>query len=207
MIDIEGKRRNAVITDEVRTNCYDLFKAGFDYNKIASITGVGSSTIRYMVRAVDLVRNRDFKTIRETSNFINNATLLKWACKANRVDEKEFFESLVNYNQPQEQPEEKPVEKTDKKEAEKEPACYTDIEDAIHVATKLMTADIVKAIEAQTDSLLKKMEQIATIIQSCSKNEIEKANANADIAVQEQKRAYEALQSIRTNTKNLRIIK
>ena len=185
------------LTDEQRDNIVLLRDKGFDINGIASVMSIGPSTVRYNLRAFDRVKAMDYDAIREDNSLMANVGAIQWACRNCGIDENKFLERLVN-GEPKEQ--EEPKEPETKEESHISTTA-SDIEDAIHVATKLMTADITSAIELQTEMIVKKLDQIAVIIQSCSKDEVEKTNCNADVVLQEVKKLAESVSFIRNQAK------
>lgn len=195
-----AKRSKVTVTDRHRNNVLDLYKGKFDYKKISEIVGIGESTVRYIIRAYECVKTENFDEIKSTSSLLKNESQLRWACAVNNVDADNFIERLIN-GVPKEDDE------PEEKGKEKEKATANDIEDAIHVATKLMTVEIQKTMQEQAEVLAKKLDQIATIVQSCCKNQMDKNNANADIAMKEYQKMNESLSWIRSQTKNLRYVK
>lgn len=195
---MDEKKRPFRLSDEQRHNAVILRDRGFDIDGIASILGVGYSTVRYTLRVYDYVKANELEKIKSDRALMKNVGSIEWACRECGIDSNKFLERLVNGEQESEQP---------KKEDKSSEASASDIEDAIHVATKLMTADIQKTIQEQGEILARKLDQIATIIQSCCKNQVDKNNANADIAVKEYQKMNESLSWIRSQTKNLRYVK
>ena len=196
MID-ETRRKKVTITDKHRNDVLELFKNKFSYGRIAEITGIGDSTVRYIIRAYECVRDGKLDEIRATSNILNNVSQLKWACVANGIDPDGFIRSLANQRS---KPDVVP-------EKDNTAACLADIEASIDVSTRLMTMEINKTLDTNFQTLFKKLDQLAVIIQSCAKNQLDKNNANADIAMKEFQKANETLNWIRSQTKNLRYVK
>ena len=169
-----------------REAVYKLVIKGISTADISDFTGVSESQIRKMRLVITRCTNKDLEGLRAMRD--NGASgIVTWGC--------EKFGLVLD----------KPAE--EKKADTKPPATQTDIEDAIHVATRLMTAEITKVMMEQTELIVRKLEQIATIIQSCTKSIEDKANANADIAYKEFQSQSEALSCIKANTKNLRIVR
>ena len=195
---MEEKKRPFRLSDEQRHNAVILRDRGFDIDVIASILGIGNSTVRYTLRVYDYVKANEFQKIKSDTSLMRNVGSIELACRECGIDSNKFLERLVNGKHESEEP---------KKEQESNDTSASDIEDAIHVATKLMTADIQKTIQEQGEILARKLDQIATIIQSCCKNQMDKNNANADIAVKEYQKMNESLSWIRSQTKNLRYVK
>lgn len=169
-----------------REAVYKLVIKGISTADISDITGVSESHIRKMRMVITRCTNKDLEGLRAMRD--NGASgIVTWGC--------EKFGLVLD----------KPAE--EKKADTKPPATPTDIDDAIHVATRLLTAEVTKAMQEQTELVVKKLEQIATIIQSCAKSIEDKTNANADIALQELQKQTEAISCVKANTKNLRIVR
>ncbi len=199
---MEEKKRPFRLSDEQRHNAVILRDRGFDNDGIASILGVGNTTVRYTLRVYDYVKAKEFEKIKSDSALMKNVGSIEWACRENGIDSNEFLGQLVN-GQHQEQKEEyKKSEESKNKNAD-----LSDIEASIDVSTRLMTMEINKTLDTNFQTLFKKLDQLAVIIQSCAKNQLDKNNANADIAMKEFQKANETLNWIRSQTKNLRYVK
>lgn len=183
-----------IITNEERNNAVLLSEKGLSTKEIASILNLGSNTVMYILRANERVGKLDYEGVRNDSGLMQNNAVIKWACEINGVNYDSFIETVVNGEKKQE-PEEP------KKEQAKPDACITDLEDAIHVASRLITDKVTEQIHTEAEMLARKLDQIATIIQSVCREATMKQNANADIALQEAKKQTEVLSWIRSNTK------
>ena len=186
------------LDDSQRDNVMLLANKGLGYKEISSILSIGETTCLYIIRAYKRVKERDFAAVKRDNGLMKNLGVIKWACRANGVDEKEFLEILVNGEK--EPPKEEPPE-------EKPEAKVSDLEDAIHVASRLIIEQINRQHHEDMEMLMKKLDQIAVIIQSCTKSVSDKANANADVAYKELKAQSESLCAIRSNTKGMRYVK
>lgn len=188
------------LNDSQRDNVILLANKGIATKEIASILEIGETTIIYIIRAYKRVGERDFAAIKKDSGMMKNLGVIKWACRAHKVDENEFLETLVNGEKKVEPPkEEQPKEKPE--------TSVSDLEDAIHVASRLIIEQVNRQHNEDMEMLGKKLDQIAVIIQSSVKAAMDKSNANADVAYKELQAQSENLSAIRSNTKNLRFVR
>lgn len=188
------------LDDSQRDNVILLANKGIATKEIASVLAIGETTIIYIIRAYKRVGERDFAAIKKDSGLMKNLGVIRWACRAHKVDENEFLETLVNGEKKPEPPkEEQPKEKPE--------TSVSDLEDAIHVASRLIIEQVNRQHHEDMEMLAKKLDQIAVIIQSSVKAAMDKNNANADIAFKELQAQSENLSAIRSNTKNLRFVR
>ena len=100
------------LDDSQRDNVILLANKGIATKEIASILAIGETTIIYIIRAYKRVGERDFAAIKKDSGLMKNLGVFRWACRAHKVDENEFLETLVNGEKKPEPPkEEQPKEK------------------------------------------------------------------------------------------------
>lgn len=174
------------LDNSARDSVILLVGKGLTWDEIEAITGLSRPTISRIIKADKFAKTGNRDELRKMLTKGTRSHAL-WACEKYGInlDEK---------------PKEAPVEK-------KAPPTECDIEDAIHVSTRLMTDKICEAIRLQGEAICKKLDQLATVIQSCSKGEVEKANANADIAYQEMQKQTEKLVWIQSAVKGMKVVK
>lgn len=171
-----------LMTDEERDNVLLLLDKGLSPAQVGSILSRSASVVRQIQRVYEAVKAGDIEGAKKRAMTSNNTALFFWACRKHGVDPS-----------PPKEPERPAPDEPDTAHRGNDPTTLNDLEDAIHVASK--------KDDARMDDLLKKLDQLATIIQSCAADVRNAINANADIQMAELKRQSDLLGGIKMNTK------
>lgn len=143
--------------------------------------GRSATIVRHIKRINEAVKAGDVHGAWASAMTTKNEALFEWACRRHGV----------NPNRPQlsPDPEEKPTEQTP-------PPMFDSgaVLDAILAQTNKM--------DLRMEDLMKKLDQLAVIIQSCAAGMKDTINTNADIINREQLKHTETLNGIKSNTKS-----
>lgn len=151
--------------ESVKNTVIELLEHGIQPKTVCNITKLSRSQVGFIKRAWKCGKEADIEGLRKLYHKQNQKCNVRFVCQKYGIDlsliekqpEPEKEEELVL----PESEETTPIRPLDRTES----ATLQDIEDAIHVAQKKMDLNMDKRF----DELLKKMDQIATIIQSCCK--------------------------------------
>lgn len=177
----EQTRRTPVMTDKERDHILKLLETGLEPNEIGEMFERSGSIVRQIKRVYEAVKAGDVEGARASAMTSKNVSLFEWACRRNGID-------------PNQKPETSPQEP---QPPDKKPALEGDAEllfDAILAHTNKM--------ELRMEDLMKKLDQLAVIIQSCAAGTKDAINRNADIINREQVKHTETLNGIKVNTKS-----
>lgn len=174
--------RYKTLDNSARDSILLLLEKGLSPKEVESITGVSKASISRTVQAANFAKAGDREGLKKMLS-AQARPFVVWACEKYGIKLDEEGKS------------------------KKSPPTECDLEDAIHVSTRLMTDKICEAIHLEGEAICKKLDQIATIIQSCCQGATEKANANADIAYQEMQKQTEKLAWIQSAIKSMKVVK
>lgn len=128
------------------------------------LTRQSRSLVGFVVRSAKLAQEGDIQGLRKLYHEQNQKCNVRWACDKYGIDI-----SLIEEPEPEKEEEPilpEPDEATPIRRLERtESATLQDIEDAIHVAQKKMDLNM----DARFTELIKKLDKLSTIIQSCCK--------------------------------------
>lgn len=174
--------KTTLMTDEERDNVILLLDKDLPAAQVGTIIGRSASVIRQIKRVYDAAKAGDLKEARKQAMTSNNEALFAWACDRNHVSP---------------EPEEPKPQPAPPPRQDNASATLDDVENAIHVAAMKLADGIIPHLEA----LEKKLDQLATVIQSCAVDERKTVDANTDILAAELKRQSDFLGAIKMNTK------
>lgn len=172
------------VKDETRAAIIKLREKGFPSTEIAEMLCVGESTVFITVAVYTAAQNSDLEALaRQVKNKQTRA--VKWACAVIGID----FARVENYGK---EPTPAQVEVVTPA-PDKDSATLDDVEAAVQVAARLI-------VDCMAE-LGNKLDQLATIMQSCSANNQKHIDTNADIVAQELRKQTDVLGGIKMNTK------
>lgn len=152
------------VDTRVKDTIAELHEHGITPKKIAELTRQSRSLVGFVVRSAKLAKKGDIEGLRKLYHEQNQKCNVRWACDKYGID-------LAPIEEPEPEKEEEPI-LPDPDEAtpiipfdRTESATLQDIEDAIHVAQKKMDLNM----DARFTELMKKLDKLSVIIQSCCK--------------------------------------
>lgn len=172
----EDSRQVSRMTDKERDHIIKLLSNGIEAAEVGEILQRAPSTVRLIKRTYDAVKAGDIETARRTSS--SYISVFEWACKRNGVDPNQKPEPSAPGPGP----------------SQKVPEDREAILDAILALTN--------KTDLRQEDLMKKLDQMAVIIQSCAAGMKDTINTNADIIHREQMKHSETLNGIKVNTKS-----
>lgn len=159
-----------------------------DLLKIADIFGVSKKTVQNLSAACKCAEAKEYGPLIRTY-FRMSKPVQDWILSRFSLDLEEMKREVTKA----EAGPAKPVEtKTDTS-----PACLSDIEDAIHVAS----AKLCDRLDLRMAEIVKAIGQRSTVIQSMTNGQIKQDNINTDLLLQEIKKQTELLQGVKSNTR------
>lgn len=185
--------------DKDRENIVMLRDKGLSRNEIADVVGRSSISVGYVLAIHDAVKNGDLAEAQRWAKVHKTPPTYAWAAQKFGVTE----------NQSDEAPRQEVIEaptmlKTILNPAEEKSKTKTDpelIEAAVFTAARLMIEKQHDEIEGLGRMLCDKLDRMATIIQSCNVNAMQKSNANADNLLREAQSIKSHVEMIRSQTK------